>query len=149
MKLLSIACASVFLVSCAQDSLTGDTYSRGEAGRAQSVRYGEVTSVRYVVLEGSGTGGAVLGAVAGGLLGRTVGSGSGRDVATAAGAVLGGVGGSYAGQAANRRQGVEITVALDGGGEIAIVQQATKREPFRVGERVRVLNSGSRARVSH
>ncbi|MCH7227731.1 glycine zipper 2TM domain-containing protein [Haloferula sp. A504] len=149
MKSLLFLAVPVLFAACAQPSLTGDTYSRGEAQSAQQVRYGKVTNVRFVTLEGSSTGGAILGAVAGGYLGRQVGSGSGRDAATIGGAALGGTAGSYAGQAANRRQGVEISVKLDGGGEVAIVQQADKDEPFYVGERVRVLGSGGRARVSH
>lgn len=148
-KKLILLAVPVLFAACAQPSLTGDTYSRGEAGAAQEVRYGKVTNVRFVTLEGSGTGGAILGAVAGGYLGRQVGSGSGRDAATIGGAALGGTAGSYAGQGATRRQGVEITVKLDGAGEIAIVQQVDKDEPFYVGDRVRVTGGGGRARVSH
>jgi outer membrane lipoprotein SlyB len=147
-KILSLT-LPLFLFACAQPSLTGDTYARGEAGMMQDVRYGTVSGIRYVTLEGSSTGGTILGAVAGGLLGRSIGGGSGRDIATAAGAVAGSAVGSRAGQAVNRRQGVEITVALDQGGEVAITQQVDRNEPFAVGERVRVLNRGGRARVSH
>jgi outer membrane lipoprotein SlyB len=149
MKKIVALTLPVFLFACAQPSLTGDTYSRNEAGVMQDVRYGTVTSVRYVKLEGSSTGGTILGAVAGGLLGRTIGSGSGRDLATAGGAIAGAAAGSHAGQALNSRQGVELNVDLDGGGKIAVVQEATKRETFSVGDRVRVLNSGARARVTH
>lgn len=149
MKKFVLLVVPVLFVACAQPSLTGDSYSRGEAGAAQEVRYGRVTNVRSVTLEGSGTGGAILGAVAGGYLGRQVGSGSGRDAATIGGAALGGTAGSYAGQGATRRQGIEISVKLDGGSEIAIVQQVNKNESFSVGDRVRVTGSGGRARVSH
>lgn len=139
----------LLLGSCAQQSLTGDSYSRGEAGRPQSVRTGKITSIRNVNLEGSSTGGAVLGAVAGGFLGRQVGSGSGQDAATVGGAALGGIAGSHAGKAINNRPGLEITVRLDEGGSLSIVQEANPREPFAVGERVRVLDNGGRARVTH
>ena len=65
-----IALMPFFFVSCAQDSLTGDTVSRGEAGRAQDVRTGTITSIRPVRIEGSGTGGTLVGAGVGGLAGN-------------------------------------------------------------------------------
>lgn len=139
-----------FLVaSCAQDSLTGDTYSRGEAGAAQEVRPGTITSIRYVKIEGSSTGGAILGAVAGGLIGNQIGAGSGRDAATVAGAAAGGMAGSHIGQEVQSRQGIEIQVDLDAGGTVSVVQEVNSREPFAVGERVRVLYGGGRTRVTH
>lgn len=148
-KLLPLLILPVFFGSCAQQSLTGDTYSRNEAGAPQSVRTGKITSIRSVTLEGSSTGGAILGAVAGGFLGNQVGSGSGQDVATIGGAALGGAAGSHVGRAINNRQGLEITVRLDQGGSISIVQEVNKNESFAVGERVRVLDNGGRARVTH
>ena len=110
---------------------------------------GKITSIRNVTLEGSSTGGAILGAVAGGFLGNQIGSGSGRDAATIGGAALGGAAGSHAGRAINNRQGLEITVRLDQGGSLSIVQEVNPRESFAVGDRVRVLDNGARARVSH
>ena len=147
--LLPLVILPLLFGSCAQDSLTGDTYSRGEAGAPQSVRYGKVTSVRSVTLEGSSTGGTLLGAAAGGFLGNQVGSGSGRTAATIGGAALGGAAGSHAGQAVNRRQGIEITVRLDEGGNLSLVQEVNKNEAFNVGDRVRVLDNGAKARVTH
>lgn len=135
--------------SCAQNSLTGDTYSRGEAGWAQSVRTGKITSIRYVKIEGGSAGGAILGGIAGGLLGNQIGGGSGRTAATIGGAALGTAAGSHAGQAINSRQGIEITVKLDKGGSVSIVQEVNKRETFNVGDRVRVLSGGGRDRVTH
>ncbi len=116
--LLPILVLPLLFGSCAQQSLTGDTYSRGEAGAPQSVRMGKITSIRNVTLEGSSTGGAILGAVAGGFLGNQVGSGRGRDAATVGGAALGGMAGSHAGKAVTSRQGLEITVRLDEGGSL-------------------------------
>jgi len=147
--LLAIVPLSLLLIGCAQDSLTGDVYQRGEAGQPQSVNWGTITSIRNVTLEGGSTGGTILGAAAGGFLGNQVGSGSGRTAATIGGAAAGGAVGSHAGQAINSRQGLEITVDLDRGETVSIVQEANPREPFAVGERVRVLDSGRRARVTH
>ena len=151
-KFLCLAIFPIFLMSCAQESLTGDTYTRGEAGQPQTVNHGTITSIRNVRLEGSDSGrvgGTVLGAVAGGLLGDQVGGGSGRRAARVAGAAGGGIAGSHVGQAATARQGLEIEVRLESGNTVSIVQQASQRERFEVGDRVRVLDTGSRARVTH
>lgn len=147
--LLIIAAAPLVFASCAQNSLTGDTYSRNEAGQAQTVRTGVITSIRMVKIEGGTTGGALIGAAAGGLLGNQIGSGSGRTAATVGGALLGGAAGSHAGQSVTSRQGVEIQVRLDQGGSVSIVQEYNPREPFAQGERVRVLTNGGRDRVTH
>jgi outer membrane lipoprotein SlyB len=46
-----------------------------------------------------------------------------------------------------RKDALEITVKLDGGGLIAIVQEAD--EPFNIGEKVRIIENGENSRVSH
>lgn len=148
-KILILSVIPFLFASCAQDSLTGDTYSRGEAGRAQSVQRGTITAIRNVKLEGESTGGAILGTVAGGVLGNQIGAGRGRDVATVAGAAAGGIAGSHIGQNVTSRAGLEIEVALDSGGSVAVVQQRSSRDTFQVGDRVRVLDSGRRARVTY
>jgi len=140
---------SLLFASCAQDTLTGDAYSRGEAGAAQSVRTGRITSIRDVTIEGTGTTGGLLGGVAGGLIGNQIGGGSGRTAATVGGAGLGMIAGSHAGKAIESRRGIEIQVKLDRGGSLSIVQQVNPRETFSVGDRVRVLSGGGRDRVTH
>lgn len=146
--LLPLAILPLFFSSCAQQSLTGDTYSRNEAGAPQSVNWGKITSIRNVAIEGEPTGGAILGGIAGGFLGNQVGAGHGRTAATIGGAALGTMAGSHAGKAATTRQGLEISVKLDKGGTVSIVQENNPREVFSVGDRVRVLDNGGRARVT-
>ena len=149
-KLLLALPVAILLSSCAQDSLTGDTYSRGEAGRAQSVQTGRITSIRAVKIEGGSQGGALVGALAGGFLGSNIGGGRASNTAGAVGgALVGSAIGSHAQQAASSRNGIEISVRLDGGGSLAIVQEVNPREPFYIGARVRILGSGDRTRVSH
>jgi outer membrane lipoprotein SlyB len=147
--IIAIATLPLLFVSCAQQSLTGDTYSRNEAGQAQSVQQGRITSIRYVKIEGGTTAGAILGGVAGGVLGNQIGSGSGKTLATVGGAGLGAVAGSHAQQSMGSRQGLEIQVRIDGGGSLSVTQEANPRESFSVGDRVRVLGNGSRARITH
>ncbi len=58
---------------------------------------GTVASIELVKEKGQGSGaGAVMGAIAGGVIGHQFGSGSGNDLATAAGAIAGGFGGHEA-----------------------------------------------------
>jgi outer membrane lipoprotein SlyB len=136
--------------SCAQDSMTGNTYSRDETRQAQSVRKGRITDIRPVKIEGNSTAGAIIGGIAGGALGSNIGSGRTSNTAGAiGGALVGGALGSHAQQAMQSRKGIEITVRLDEGGSLAVVQEISASEPFRVGDRVRVLSTGSRTRVAY
>jgi outer membrane lipoprotein SlyB len=61
--------------------------------------------------------------------------------------VAGGVAGSALEEGVMSKDGLEITVKLDGGRMIAVTQEAD--EQFRVGERVRVLSGGGVTRVTH
>jgi outer membrane lipoprotein SlyB len=134
------------LTGCAP-GLGGGTYSRDQARREQSVRMGHVESVREVRLEGTRTAvGPAAGAVVGGIAGSTVGSGRGSAVAAVLGAVAGGVAGQAAEQGVTGRRGVEVTVKLDNGQMVAIMQEAD--EAFRPGDRVRILSDGSTSRVT-
>ncbi len=147
--IIAVATLPLLLISCAQQSLTGDTYSRNEAGQAQSVQQGRITSIRYVKIEGETTAGTILGGVVGGILGNQIGGGAGKTLATVGGAGLGAVAGSHGQQSMGSRQGLEIQVRIDGGGSLSVTQEANPRESFSVGDRVRVLGNGSRARISH
>ena len=134
------------LAGCAQ-GLGGGTYSREEARREQSVRMGVVESVRKVQIEGTRTiVGPAAGAVVGGIAGSAVGGGRGSDIATVLGAVAGGLAGQAVEQGVTRREGVEVTVKLDNGALVAIVQEAD--ENFRPGDRVRIISSGQTSRVT-
>jgi len=150
-KLLILASAAPLLfASCAQQSLTGDTYSRGEAGRAQSVSTGKITSIRNVAIQGNSAAGAIIGGLAGGILGNEIGSGStANNLGAVGGAAAGAALGSRLEQSMGTKQGLEITVKLDNGRSISAVQESNKRESFNVGDRVRVLSNGSTTRITH
>jgi len=105
-------------------------------------------SVRNVRIQSQDSGvGATSGAVLGGLAGSTVGGGRGSIAGAVAGAVVGGIAGSAIERDANQQQGIEITVKLEGGKLIAVVQGAD--ENFRPGDRVRVLTGPGGTRVTH
>ena len=140
--------AIVTLVSgCAQPGLGSGSYSREQARREQTVRMGYVESVREVNLEGTRTGiGAGAGAIGGGIAGSAIGHGRGSALGALGGAVIGGVAGQAAEQGVTRRRGVEVTVKLDNGQMVAIMQEAD--ETFRPGDRVRILSDGATSRVT-
>ncbi len=143
----AIAACALVLGACAYPAGPGDYryYQRGE----QSVRFGVVESVRDVRLTGPDTGvGGASGAALGMVAGSHVGGGSGQVAGAIGGMILGGIIGSNVERAANERPGVEVVVLLDSGRYISVVQGAD--EPFRAGDRVRVLSSGrGAARVTH
>lgn len=130
-SVLLVACfttLSLLLGGCAS-SLTGDSYSRDEARRVQTVRMGTIESLRPVKIEGTktpigGAAGAVIGAVAGGLLGSATEEGL------------------------TRTQGVEITVREDDGSMRAYVQAVQENEIFRIGDRVRIMTVDGTSRVT-
>lgn len=144
---LSAALVSVVLVGCAS-SQSGSSYSRAQTRGEMTVRMGVVESVRQVTIEGANTPvGTVAGGVIGGIAGSNIGGGKGSTVGTVLGAVAGGVAGQALEEHATKKQGVEITVKLDGGQYVAITQEAD--EQFHPGERVRILSGQGVSRVSH
>ena len=124
-------------VGCAP-SMSGSAYSRDQARKVQTVHEGEVIMVREVLIEGTKSGlGGLAGGVMGFALGSTIGSGSGKGVARAAGTLAGAAAGAAIEEGATRQTGLEITVKLDNGETISIVQGAD--EKFDEGDLVRVL----------
>lgn len=145
-RIVVAAVAAVTLAGCAS-SKSGSVYSREDARQEQTVRMGVVESVRSVTIEGTKTPiGTIAGGAIGGIGGSAIGSGRGSAVAAVAGAVAGGLLGAAAEEGLTRQEGVEITVRLDNGELRAIVQTAD--EPFKPGERVRLLSVNGQTRVS-
>ena len=141
--------AVTLLLAGCQSTLTGDYYSRADARRTQTVEYGSVEATRPVVIEGTKTPvGTVAGGAVGGIAGSTVGGGKGSAVAAVIGAVAGGVAGAAVEEGVTRRQGVDITVQLDSGRVISVVQEETPQSGFRVGDRVRVLTLNGETRIA-
>lgn len=146
-QLCIIGLLSVVLAACASAN-SGSVYSRDEARKVQTIRTGVVESVRQVKLEGSKTPiGTIAGAAVGGIAGGATGSGAGGTIAAVIGAVAGGLLGSAIEEGVTRKNGIEITIKLDGGTLVAVVQEAD--EAFAPGDRVRLVESGGITRVSH
>jgi outer membrane lipoprotein SlyB len=131
--------------------LGGGDYVRTQARSVQNVEIGIIESIRAVHIDASTPGlsrsvAPVIGAVAGGALGSTVGNGNGKKVAMVLGALAGGAAGSAVQQAGNHVRGVEITVRLQH--RVIAVTQADEGIGFRVGDTVRVLSGGTAVRVA-
>ncbi len=139
--------AALVLGGCAS-SRSGDVYTRDQARQEMIVRTGVIESVREVTMEGTQSGvGTISGAVVGGVAGSHVGGGSGQIVGALVGAVLGGMAGSAIEESATKKLSLEITVKLDGGQLIAVVQEKGA-ETLLPGDRVRVLSGGGSTRVT-
>ncbi len=150
-KILSIlialaACAA--LVACtAQESLSGSAYSRSSARKSHTVKLGTIVAIDEVLIEGDG---GSAGSVGGGLLGAVTGSqfggGSTRAITGVAGGIIGAVAGSQIEHKLTQRKGIEITVQLDNGDCMVVVQEPGQ-DAFAIGQRVRVLHGDGQDRV--
>src|SRR5262249_16683486 len=113
-----------------------------------SVQFGTLQSIRAVEIRpGQTRVGTVAGAALGGVGGSQIGS-------STAGNVAGGIGGALVGgaigsalQGSARTNGVELTLQLDSGETVAVVQPGNPND-YRVGDRVRLTGSAENARVS-
>lgn len=138
---LTILLIGALLAGCAS-SKSGQVYSRDEARQAMTVQLGVVEFVKEVKVEGTKSGlGTAAGGVIGGVAGSTVGGGRGSTLAALGGAIGGAIVGTVAEERLGRFDGLEITVKLDNGNAIAVVQE--KDMMFSVGDRVRVLTTRS------
>ncbi|SHN51099.1 glycine zipper 2TM domain-containing protein [Desulfovibrio litoralis] len=146
-KIFSTICLFALLLgACA--SQTGGSFNSSETRRSQTVRMGHIIAIEDAVIENNPSGlGSLGGAVVGGVVGNTMGGGSGRVLTTLGGAIIGGLIGTGIESRVNHRQAIEIVVSIDGTNEkIAVVQELGDAErALRVGDRVRILsgNDGS------
>lgn len=146
-KLILIITFSLFLGACASSN-SGSVYKRDDARTSHTVKTGTVESVRQVKIEGTQSPiGPIAGGAIGGIAGGSVGSGRGSQIMAILGSLLGGVAGGLAEEAVTSKNALEITVKIDGGSLLAIVQEAD--EAFSPGERVRIVENGGTSRVTH
>lgn len=141
------ALAALALGGCAYHG--GPGHYRGyEVRSEQTVRFGVVEAIREVRIQYGESGvGAASGAMLGSIAGSHAGSGHGHLAGAIGGAILGGLIGQEIERSGNERPGIELTVLLDSGRYIAVIQEAD--EMFRPGDRVRVLSGRGSTRVTH
>jgi len=146
-KLTIIGFILLSLIGCAT-SKEGDVYSRNQSQRVHTVVMGTVLDVRKVKIEGTKSGvGTIGGGVIGGIAGSTVGGGRGSAIATALGAIVGGIAGAAIEEGTMRQDGIELTIGLDNGEVIALVQAFEHDNEFLINDRVRVLTNKGESRV--
>ena len=133
------------ILACASGAVATDAQAQRYDRYERCTSCGEVVDINRFDGGGGRTsgGGAVAGALIGGLLGNHVCSGSGKKVATVAGAVAGGVAGNRIEK--NRRDGdrYEVVVRMDNGRQLVLEQR--ELDGVQIGDRVIV--SGGRARL--
>jgi outer membrane lipoprotein SlyB len=139
----AVAMVILYATGCANTS--PNVYSRQETMRVAEVREGIVVGVRSVTIAGNEAPlvGAGVGAVVGGLAGNAL--SNGRGAGTVLGVLAGGLGGAAIEHQATQQQGAEITVQLNSGSTVAVIQQAG--QDIRVGDRVRLVSEDGRTRV--
>ncbi|AVY95567.1 MULTISPECIES: glycine zipper 2TM domain-containing protein [Microvirgula] len=136
--------AALTLAGCASNSAS--LYTTSQAQRVQTVELGTVVSVQNARIQGDNNPLYTLGGAAlGGLAGSNVGKGTGAAAGAIVGALLGGAATNAAQKNMGGQAAYEITVQLDTGRTISIVQQADT--PISSGMRVRVLSGGGADRV--
>ena len=144
----SLLLSAPMLSGCAP-MVGGNDYAVSGAQSGYTVQYGTVVSVRTVKINASSDGktavGAVGGGVLGGVLGNMVGGGKGNTLATVVGAGAGALLGAGVSQHTGSQTGIEVTVKLDNGSTLAVVQGADMS--FTSGQRVRVMQGGGTTRV--
>lgn len=143
-KILSAIAMTALLAGCAEN-INSDHYSTNQTGKVSTVSQCTVLSVRQVGVNDNSGAGTVIGGLAGGVAGSTIGHGrSANMLGAVGGALLGGLAGSAAEKGLTSQTGLEYVVKLDNGQVISITQGTG--QALGVGQRCLVL-FGSTNRV--
>ena len=121
-KWFSLFFAMILLTSCQAD-IASNQYSTSSVGVARSASECSVVSVRQVNVKSNNGLGTVIGSVAGGVAGYSIGSGStAHNLGAIGGAVLGGMAGNAAQGALSSQGGFEYVVKLSNGQIMTLTQ---------------------------
>lgn len=149
MKGIKIALASISVIAlsgCATGQYNPNVYQGSQANIIGGYQSGVVTAVRDVAIQDDPTGfGAVSGALIGGLIGSQVGGGSGQYIGAAIGTTAGGVFGNSVENNTARTNAQEITVQLNNGSNLVIVQGNTQN--ISKGQRVKLMSNNGNYRI--
>lgn len=138
--------SAAWLAGCAtpQSSLV---YTPSEARTIQTVKKGTITGIQPVVIQGNQNQlGAIAGGAVGAAAGHAMGEGRGNTLTTILGAVGGAIAGSQIQKQANTQKAFQLTIKLDSGQTVSVVQSADQK--FYVGERVHLISGRAHTRVS-
>lgn len=145
--LLAALAGALVLTGCAGmgSSDSAQVYSKSQMRQMHQVEFGRILDVKVVKMEGNTNDLLTLGGTAlGGLAGSNIGKGSGAVAGSIVGAMIGGMS-AEAAQRNNTKDAYELTVKLDSGKTVSIVQEADV--PLATGQLVKVLTGGGSARV--
>jgi outer membrane lipoprotein SlyB len=135
-NILSLLLCLAITGGCASQS--GGSYATTQQRSVLTIKRGQVTDIEVVRISNDSTAlGVVGGGVAGGVIGSLFGGGTGRTLTALGGALLGALGGAAIEKGVRDGNAYQISVRLDSGDEMAIVQDLD--DTFRPGDRVRVL----------
>lgn len=123
--------------------LTGCAAVRGEP---PLVIYGQVVAAqpRQVLEQHANPTGAVVGGLAGGVLGNQFGKGNGKKAMTVLGALAGAAAGSQVGKREDLRSVMDLQVRMPDG---AVVPITTSDVGFRIGQTVKITQQGKQATI--
>jgi outer membrane lipoprotein SlyB len=135
----ALASGALALGGCTNTSRL-PVYESSQVGSVIKTQGGEIVSVRDVVIKApsSSAGSTGMGSRIGAAAGRSAIYGGAAAAASAATSVVGEAIGAVAGARADDKLGEEITVAIEGGQVVTIVQEQSK-PPLAPGERVRIV----------
>ena len=145
LKSISLISLLFLGTACSMADYKPESITKYQAGEIETVLLGKIIQLESVVLEGDRDLGAAAGAAVGGDLG------SDNDKAPLAagviGALIGSAVGAEIGAKVNEKRAVELTIELDNGKIISIVQEVSDKYSFFEGQRVKVVKSNYRSRV--
>ncbi|MDH3067801.1 hypothetical protein QET40_01625 [Akkermansia sp. N21169] len=146
---ISAMALAVSLTSCSDPYGATNTYKENQIGATQEAVEGVVTNIEKVAIQANNANtGTAIGAVAGGLGGAMLGGGNAKYATSAGGVILGGLVGNQIDKAVSEKNGVRITVRLDGSKRsVSVVQEYDSRRPITVGQRVQVLMGSTGSRI--
>lgn len=147
MKLLYTLILSALLIGCIGPNPYGASnqqYSSSEANQRLQVSNGIIIDLQAVTIDSEGNVvGKIAGGLIGGIAGSSVGGGRGSSAAAIAGAVVGGIIGSKADALYTQENGVQITVQMNNGDVLSIVQEVNENVLFRKGDHVTLVRSAA------
>ena len=156
-KTLALVFASAGLLTLsgcvANQSRSAVEYDANAAAQVQTLTFARIIDLRPVVINSSGGAAQYAALALGGLVGGTVGSRAGKSgstvstLGTAIGAAGGALGGEVLAKTMSKTDGVEVTIRMEDGRTVALVQEAEATMPLKIGQCVKVTYS-SQQRVS-
>lgn len=132
-------------VSCSMTDYKPESISKYQAGKIETVLIGTILQLESVIIEGDRD----LGASAGAAVGADLGSDNDKAPVAAGviGALIGSAVGAEIGSKVNEKRAIELTIELDNGKIISIVQEVSEKYSFFESQKVKIVKSNYRSRV--